>query len=112
MMPLSMRAGPGIFYFCKLQTFSFFVPVPVFFTQDFGPVLMFFAQEGPRTSFGSVFGLARVQISHAPLLRSGFLLHHQKSVFKSSYGVCGMGPPQGSAFACAVTAISKKAKLA
>ena len=39
-----------------------------------------------------------------------FFLQRQKSVFKSSYRVRGMGPPQGSAFACAVTTVNKTKK--
>ena len=40
-----------------------------------------------------------------------FFLQRQTSVFKSSYRVRGMGPPQGSAFACAVTTVNKTKML-
>ena len=92
------------FYFCKLHTFAFLLPVSVSF-----------AQEGLRTSFlhfffRRVFGPARVQIFYVPLLRSVFVLQRQTNVFKSSCGVRGTGPPQGSAFACAVTTVNKTKK--
>ena len=55
------------FYFCKLHTFSFF-----------GPVSVFFAQEGPPNEFfytfwGRAFAPAPVQIFNGSLLRSVFL---------------------------------------
>ena len=62
------------------------------------------------TFFGRVFGPARVQISYGNSLRRGFFLQRRKNVFKSSYGVRGMGPPQGPAFACTVTTINKTKK--
>ena len=64
------------FYFCKLHTFSFFGPVSVFFAQE-GPPNEFFG-----TFFGSVFGRARVQISNVPLLRSVFFAASKKCVQK------------------------------
>ena len=39
-----------------------------------------------------------------------FFLQRQKSVFKSSYRVRGMGPPQEPAFACTVTILNKTKK--
>ena len=54
LLPLSMRPVPWFFYFCNTHTFSFLVPVSVFF-----------AQEGPRSSsfalFSEVFLDALVQ---------------------------------------------------
>ena len=44
------------------------------------------------------------------LAQERFFLQRQKSVFKSSYGVRGMGPPQGPAFACTVTILNKTKK--
>ena len=44
------------------------------------------------------------------LAQERFFLQRQKSVFKSSYGVRGMGPPQAPAFACTVTKINKTKK--
>ena len=44
------------------------------------------------------------------LAQEMFFLQRRKSVFKSSYGVRGMGPPQGPAFACTVTTINKTKK--
>ena len=35
-------------------------------------------------------------------------LQRQESEYKRSYRVCGMGPPQGPAFACTVTTINKR----
>ena len=77
--------------FCKLHTFSFFGPVSVFFAQE-GPPNEFFG-----TFFGRVFGRARVQISNVPLLKSVFL-QRKKSAFKRSHRVRGMGPPPGTRF--------------
>ena len=52
--------------------------------------------------FGRVFGRAHVHITCTNSLRSGFFGNAKKSEHQRSYGVRGMGPPQGPAFACTV----------
>ena len=91
------------FYFCKLHTFSFFGPVSVFFAQE-GPPNEFFG-----TFFGSVFGRARVQISNVPLLKSVFFCNVKKVRSKDLIGYAAWGLPQGPAFASTLT-ISNKTK--
>ena len=103
MMPLSMLALSKRINFCKLHTFSFFGPVSVFFAQE-GPPNEFFG-----TFFGSVFGRARVQISNVPLLKRVFLQRKKKMRSKDLIGYAAWGPPQGPAFACTLT-ISNKTK--
>ena len=92
------------FYFCELHTFPFF-----------GTVSGRIAQEGPPneffyTFFGSVFGRARVQISNAPLLRSGFFCNVKKMHSKGPIGYAAWGLPQGPAFACTLTILNKTKK--
>ena len=89
MMPLSMRALSKRNHFCKLHTFSFFGPVSVFFAQE-GPPNEFFG-----TFFGSVFGRARVQISNVPLLKSVFFCNVKKVRSKDLIGYAAWGLPQG-----------------
>ena len=103
MMQLSMRALSKRNNFCKLHTFSFFGPVSVFFAQE-GPPNEFFG-----TFFGSVFGRARVQISNVPLLKSVFFCNVKKVRSKGLIGYAAWGLPQGPAFACTLT-ISNKTK--
>ena len=93
------------FYFCKLHTFSFFGPVSVFFAQE-GPPNEFFG-----TFFGSVFGRARVQISNVPLLKSVFFCNVKKVRSKGLIGYAAWGLPQGPAFACTLTISNKTKKL-
>ena len=92
------------FYFCKLHTFSFFGPVSVFFAQE-GPPNEFFG-----TFFGSVFGRARVQISNVPLLKSVFFCSVKKMRSKDLLGYAAWGLPQGPAFACTLTILNKTKK--
>ena len=104
MMPLSMRALSKRINFCKLHTFSFFGPVSVFFAQE-GPPNEFFC-----TFFGRVFGPARVQISNVPLLRSVFFCSVEKVRSKDPIGYAAWGLPQGPAFACTLTILNKTKK--
>ena len=68
----------------------------------------------PRTSFLALFseGFSDPRVYRYPmyLCSEVFFLQRQKSVFKSSYRVRGMGPPQGPAFACTVTILNKTKK--
>ena len=69
----------------------------------------------PRTSFFAIFLDAfsdpRVYRYPAHLCSEVFFfLQRQKNVFKSSCRVRGMGPPHGSAFACAASTINKTKK--
>ena len=104
MMPLSMRALSKRNNFCKLHAFSFFGPVSVFFAQE-GPPNEFFG-----TFFGSVFGRARVQISNVPLLKSVFFCNVKKVRSKDLIGYAAWGLPQGPAFACTLTILNKTKK--
>ena len=104
MLPLSMRAPSKRINFCKLHTFSFFGTVSVTFAQE-GPPNEFFG-----TFFGKVFGRARVQISNAPLLRSGFFCNVKKVRSKGPIGYAAWGLPQGPAFACTLTTLNKTKK--
>ena len=90
--------------FCKLHTFSFFGPVSVFFAQE-GPPNEFFG-----TFFGSVFGRARVQISNVPLLKSVFFCNVKKVRSKGLIGYAAWGLPQGPACACTLTRSNKAKK--
>ena len=65
-----------------------------------------------RTSFFTLFleGFSDPRVYRYPIYHCSevfFFLQRQKSVFKKSYRVRGMGPPQGPAFACTVTTINK-----
>ena len=69
---------------------------------------------GPRSNFFYFFwkrfrtgACTDIQCTFA---QKCFFLQRQKSVFKSSFRVRGMGPPQGSALACAVSTIDKPKK--
>ena len=68
----------------------------------------------PRSSFFALFLEAfsdpRVYRYPAHLCSEVVFLQRQKNVFKSSCRVRGMGPPHGSAFACAASTISKTKK--
>ena len=104
LMPLSMRPGPTLFTFASYtHSHFYFLSQCPSLRRDFEQVFCIFF-------FRRVFGPARVQIFYVPLLRSVFVLQRQTNVFKSSCGVRGTGPPQGSAFACAVTTVNKTKK--
>ena len=66
-------------------------------------VFLHFFRKGFRTG-------ACTDIQH-PCAQKCFLLQCQRNMFKSSCRVRGMGPPQGSAFACAASTINKTKKL-
>ena len=85
LLPLSMRIVSGFFYFCNTHTFSFLGPVSGFFAQE-GPPNEFFC-----TFFGRVFAPARVQISYANSLRSGFFCNVEKVSTKDPIEYVGWG---------------------
>ena len=92
------------FYFCKLHTFSFFGPVSVFFAQE-GPPNEFFC-----TFFGSVFGRACIRPRYVKSLRSGFFGNVKKVRSKGPIRYAAWGLPQGPAFACTLTILNKTKK--
>ena len=103
MMQLSMRALSKRIDYCKLHTFPFFGPVSVFFAQE-GPPNEFFG-----TFFGRVFGRACLRPRYVKSLRSGFFCNVKKVRSKDLIGYAAWGLPQGPAFACTLT-ISNKTK--
>ena len=90
--------------FCKLHTFSFF-----------GPVSVFFAQEGPPNEFFRHFFRKRFRTRactdlQCTFAQKCFFCNVKKMCSKDLIGYAAWGLPQGPAFACTLTMSNKTKK--